>query len=60
MATKHIKDATWRKVEEKTVKAVIETRTNIKETEMVDYLINLGLAKFEQEDYSKVKKNKSS
>ncbi|WP_019281026.1 hypothetical protein [Vibrio anguillarum] len=56
MATKHVKDSTWRKVEEKTVKAVIETRTNIKETEMLDYLINLGLEKFTVEDYEKVKK----
>lgn len=56
MATKHIKDSTWRKIEEKTVKAVIETRTNIKETEMLDYLINVGLEKFTVEDYEKVKK----
>ncbi|GLO60945.1 hypothetical protein MACH09_14530 [Vibrio sp. MACH09] len=58
MTTKHIKDSTWRKVEEKTVKAVIETRTNIKETEMLDYLINLGLTKFEDEDFQMVKKKK--
>jgi hypothetical protein len=56
MATKHIKDITWRKVEEKTVKAVIATQTNIKETEMLDYLINLGLKKFEEGDFEKVKK----
>ncbi|EMA7644497.1 TPA: hypothetical protein ACVU43_003217 [Vibrio parahaemolyticus] len=56
MATKHIKDSTWRKVEEKTVKAVIETRTNIKETEMLDFLINLGLEKMTEEDFERVKK----
>lgn len=56
MATKHVKDSTWRKVEEKTVKAVIETRTNIKETEMLDFLINLGLEKFSDEDFERVKK----
>jgi len=58
MATKHIKDSTWRKVEEKTVKAVIETRTNIKETEMLDFLIRLGLERFEKEDFDKVKPRK--
>ncbi|EJO9871626.1 hypothetical protein [Vibrio vulnificus] len=56
MATKHIKDSTWKKVEEKTVKAVIETKTSIKETEMLDFLINLGLEKFQSEDFERVKK----
>ncbi|CSA81036.1 MULTISPECIES: hypothetical protein [Vibrio] len=59
MATKHIKDSTWRKVEEKTVKAVIETKTNIKETEMLDYLINLGLKRFTEEDFHKIKQKKA-
>lgn len=58
MTTKHIKDSTWRKVEEKTVKAVVETRTNIKETEMLDFLIRLGLEKFEDEDFYRIKKKK--
>ena len=58
MATKHIKDATWTKVEKQTVKAVIETKTSIKETEMLDYLINLGLEKFKEEDFQKIKKTK--
>lgn len=56
MATKHVKDNTWKKVEEKTVKAVIETKTSIKETEMLDFLINLGLERFREEDYQRVKK----
>ncbi|MGF1845381.1 hypothetical protein L4C39_19770 [Vibrio clamense] len=60
MATKHIKDSTWRKVEEKTVKAVVKTMTNIKETEMLDFLIKLGLEKFEEEDFKRVKKTKNS
>ncbi|ENI4130959.1 hypothetical protein ACEQ7L_004311 [Vibrio fluvialis] len=58
MATKHIKDSTWKKVETQTVKAVIETKTSIKETEMLDYLINLGLEKFEEDDFHKIKKTK--
>lgn len=58
MATKHIKDTTWKKVEKMTVKAVIETKTSIKETEMLDYIINLGLEKFTEEDFQKIKKTK--
>ena len=58
MATKHIKDGTWSKVEKMTVKAVIETKISIKETEMLDYLINLGLEKFTETDFHKIKKNK--
>ncbi|EIE1223073.1 hypothetical protein [Vibrio parahaemolyticus] len=56
MATKHIKDATWRKVEKKTVDAVIHTKSNIKESDVLDYVINLGLQKFSEEDYEKLKK----
>nr|VVV04120.1 hypothetical protein AW0309160_01503 [Aliivibrio wodanis]VVV04130.1 hypothetical protein AW0309160_01513 [Aliivibrio wodanis]VVV04140.1 hypothetical protein AW0309160_01523 [Aliivibrio wodanis] len=58
MTTKHVRDTTWKKVEEKTVKAVIETRTSIKETEMLDFLINLGLERFEKEDFKRIKKGK--
>lgn len=60
MTTKHIKDTTWGKVEKMTVKAVIETKTSIKETEMLDFLINLGLERFEKEDFQRVKKNKGN
>lgn len=58
MTTKHIKDTTWTKVEKMTVKAVIETKTSIKETEMLDYIINLGLSKIEEDDFNKIKKTK--
>lgn len=58
MATKHIKDTTWKKVEKMTVKAVIETKTSIKETEMLDYLITIGLERFEEEDFQKIKKTR--
>ena len=58
MATKHIKDATWKKVETMTVKAVIETKTSIKETEMLDFLIKLGLERFKETDFQNIKKTK--
>lgn len=58
MPTKHINDSTWRKVEEKTVKAVIETRENIKDTEMLDFLIRLGIERFEEDDFRRIKGSK--
>lgn len=57
MATKHIKDATWEKVEKENVKAIIETKKSIKDTEMLDFLINLGLSKITTEDFYKIKKS---
>ena len=51
MTTKHIPDSTWRKVESVTVKAVIETKTSIKDTEMLNYLILKGLESINEDDY---------
>ena len=56
MATKHIPDSTWRKVEKETVKAVIETKMSIKDTEMLNWLIIKGLEIIEKEDYKEIKK----
>lgn len=57
MATKHIKDSTWDKVEKENVKAIIETKKSIKDTEMLDFLINLGLSKITKEDFYRIKKS---
>ncbi|PMM19648.1 hypothetical protein [Vibrio lentus] len=56
MATKHIKDSTWEKVEKENVKAIIETKKSIKDTETLDFLINLGLSKITKDDYYRIKK----
>lgn len=51
MPTKHIDEETWKKVERETVKAVIETHTSIKDTEMLRFLILKGIKHIEPEDY---------
>ncbi|VFT63533.1 Uncharacterised protein [Pseudomonas aeruginosa] len=43
MPTKHIDDATWRKVEKETVKAVIHLQASVKDTEVLRWLILKGL-----------------
>ena len=48
MPTKHINDEIWRKVELKTVEEVIRTRKSIKETEMLNRLILVGLRHFDE------------
>ncbi|WP_434951816.1 hypothetical protein ACRWQL_01095 [Shewanella sp. HL-SH4] len=56
MPTKHINDAVWRKVEQMTVKAVIETREPIKDTDVLNWLIERGLKGIEKEDFRDLKK----
>lgn len=51
MPTKHIDDATWRKVESETVKAVTTTRAALKDTEVLKILILKGLQHVKEEDY---------
>ncbi|MBL0431953.1 hypothetical protein JD501_01785 [Aeromonas hydrophila] len=51
MPTKHIDDATWRKVETETVKAVVATKTSLKDTEVLKLLILKGLQEIREEDY---------
>tara|TARA_R110000822_G_scaffold250407_3_gene377658 strand:- start:372 stop:545 length:174 start_codon:yes stop_codon:yes gene_type:complete len=56
MPTKHINDAVWRKVEKETVKAVVETKEPIKDTDVLNWLIERGLRTIEKEDYRELKK----
>lgn len=58
MPTKHIDENTWKKVQDETVKAVILTKTSIKETEMLQILIKKGLESMTDEDYIKYVRNK--
>lgn len=51
MPTKHIDDATWRKVETETVKAVVATKTSLKDTEVLKLLILKGLQEIKEDDY---------
>lgn len=59
MPSKHIDDLTWKKVQEETVKAVISTRTSIKETEMLKILIQKGLKNITENDYIEYANKKS-
>lgn len=56
MPSKHIDDRVWRMVEKKTVDAVITTKLNIKDTEMLKWLIQKGLEEITVEDYERYKK----
>jgi len=56
MPTKHIDDETWRKIEIKTVQAVIKTQKSIKESEMLKRLILIGLKHYEDEEWDGEKK----
>jgi len=56
MATKHIADTTWRRIEKETVKAVIKTQKAVKETDMLNFLIIKGLENITEKDYPRVRK----
>jgi len=56
MPTKHIDEETWRKIEIKTVQAVIATKKSIKESEMLKRLILIGLKHYNEEQFTGEKK----
>lgn len=49
--SKHIDDLTWKKVQEEHVKAVVLTKTSIKDTEILKILIRKGLESISENDY---------
>lgn len=55
MPTKHINDKIWREVEKETVKAVIEVKAPIKDTDVLNWIIKRGLENIEKEDYQNIK-----
>ncbi|EPL6456948.1 hypothetical protein N0G65_004155 [Providencia rettgeri] len=57
MPTKHINDNTWRLVEKETVKAVIELKVPVKDTEVLDWLIRKGIESITEDDYRKFSKS---
>lgn len=58
MPSKHIDNSTWRRVESETVKAVIATRTSLKDTEILKLLILKGLECITEDDYRQYLKEK--
>ncbi|EPZ6063340.1 hypothetical protein ACXHH4_006059, partial [Pseudomonas aeruginosa] len=58
MPTKHIDEATWRKVEKETVKAVIHLQASVKDTEVLRWLILKGLEEITPEDLERFHKKR--
>lgn len=58
MPSQHIKDETWRKVEKEAIKAVIQTKTHIRPTEVLNLLILKGLEVVDEIDYDNLAKKK--
>jgi len=58
MPNKHIPEDTWYKVEKETYKAIIELKTAIKETKMLNWIILRGLKNIEPEEYYELKERK--
>lgn len=56
MPTKHIPDATWRKVEKEMVRAVVATQMPIKESQVLNLLILKGIEAVKDSDYKALKK----
>ncbi|MCX2534989.1 hypothetical protein OQ486_16210 [Plesiomonas shigelloides] len=59
MPSKHIEQRTWKKVQDATVKAVIQTKVSIKETEMLKLLILKGLSTITEEEIQEFADKKS-
>ncbi|MDG2961735.1 hypothetical protein [Exercitatus varius] len=62
MPTKHIDDNIWKKVTNKTLDMVIQTKMMLKENEMLQILIMVGLNRISENDvhqYLLQKKSKS-
>lgn len=59
MPTKHIDDATWRKVEKEVVKAVVATKKGFKDAEIIKILLNKGIEEITEEDYIKYSNQKN-
>ena len=58
MPSQHIKEETWKQVEKETVKAVIQTKTHLRPTEILDLLIQKGLKNIDDIDYDKLARMK--
>ncbi|NQY27804.1 MAG: hypothetical protein HRT92_11620 [Piscirickettsiaceae bacterium] len=58
MPSQHIKDETWKKVEKEAVRAVIQTKTHIRPTEILDLLVMKGLEVIDEVDYDKLARTK--
>lgn len=53
MPTKHINDVQWRKIEKETVRAVTTLGIPVKDTKMLEWIIEKGLKSITKDDYRK-------
>ncbi|EJA5110865.1 hypothetical protein P4P50_002429 [Salmonella enterica] len=53
MPTKHINDVQWRKIEKETVRAVTTLGIPVKDTKMLEWIIEKGLKSITEDDYRK-------
>lgn len=60
MTTRHIDDQVWRRVEEKTMEAIFELKTPVKQTEMLKWLILKGLEEISEDDFHRFKDGKKN
>jgi hypothetical protein len=56
MPTKHIDEKNWKKIQELTVKTVIATQKPVKETDILHYVIKIGLENVTTEELKKLAK----
>ena len=59
MPSKQIDEKTWDKVKDQFVRAVILTKTSLKETDILKLLINKGVESIKDEDYIKYVSDKN-
>lgn len=53
MPTKHINDVQWRKIEKETVRAITTLGIPVKDTKMLEWIIEKGLKSITEDDYRK-------
>lgn len=54
MPVKHIPEAIWRKVEKELVKAVIETKKPVKESQILEVILKVGIKNVTTKDYQTI------
>lgn len=59
MPAKHIDNATWEKIKDEHVRAVVLTKASLKDTEVMKVLIKVGLEHVTDEDYFKLANSKN-
>ena len=48
MPSKHIKEETWQRIEELRIKGIIETKTDIKERDLLELILEKGIKRIDE------------